>query len=174
MKLLLNAALGAAALLGTSIAAPPARADDAVARGAYLVRVMGCNDCHTPGVFLGKPDFAKALAGSDVGFEVPGLGIHWGPNLTPDQDTGLGKWSEAEIITAFTRGIAPDGTRLIPTMPYNDFAGLTDADQHAVAAYLRSLPPIRNAVPAPTKPGEKAAAPYMTVIMPNMTVMLAK
>jgi mono/diheme cytochrome c family protein len=167
MNLLRTAALAAAAVLGAALAGPPARADDAVTRGAYLVRVMGCNDCHTPGVFLGKPDFSKALAGSDVGFEVPGLGIHWGPNLTPDKETGLGKWSEAEIIAAFTRGVTPDGTRLIPTMPYNDFAGLTAADQHAVAAYLMSLPPIHNAVPAATKPGEKAAAPYMTVIMPK-------
>lgn len=159
------AALGVVALLGAGCVA--ARADDAVARGGYLVHVMGCGDCHTPGVFLGKPDFAHALSGSDVGFEVPGLGIHWGPNLTPDKETGLGKWSEAEIITAFTRGITPDGTRLIPTMPYNDFAGLTDADKHAVAAYLQSLAPIHHAVPPPTKPGEKATAPYMTVVMPK-------
>ena len=172
--LLRMAALGAAAALCATVAGGSARADDAVARGAYLVRVMGCNDCHTPGVFLGKPDFSKALAGSDVGFEVPGLGIHWGPNLTSDKETGLGKWTEAEIITAFTRGLTPDGTRLIPTMPYNDFAALTPADQHAIAAFLQSLPPIKNAVPAPTKPGEKATAPYMTVIMPNMTVTIAK
>jgi mono/diheme cytochrome c family protein len=161
------AALGAVAALAAGSVATAVRADDAVARGAYLVRVMGCNDCHTPGVFLGKPDFSRALAGSDVGFEVPGLGIHWGPNLTSDKETGLGKWSEAEIITAFTRGIAPDGTRLIPTMPYNDFAGLTPADQHAVAAFLQSLPPIHNAVPAATRPGETPTAPYMTVLMPK-------
>jgi mono/diheme cytochrome c family protein len=160
-------ALGAMALMGGVGLAGGARADDAVARGGYLVRVMGCGDCHTPGVFLGKPDFAKALAGSDVGFEVPGLGIHWGPNLTPDKETGLGNWTEKEIITAFTRGIAPDGRRLIPTMPYNDFAALTPEDQHAVAAFLQSLPPIKNAVPAATKPGESAKAPYMTVVVPK-------
>ena len=147
--------------------APAARAEDAVARGAYLVRVMGCNDCHTPGVFLGKPDFSKALAGSDVGFEVPGLGIHWGPNLTPDKETGLGTWTEQQIITAFTQGITPDGTRLIPTMPYADFVALTPQDRHAVAAFLMSLKPIHNAVPKPVKPGEKPMNPYMTVIMPK-------
>lgn len=157
----------AIALLALAAAATPARADDAVARGGYLVRVMGCGDCHTPGMFLGKPDFAKSLAGSDVGFEVPGLGIHWGPNLTPDKETGLGAWSEAEIITAFTRGIRPDGRRLIPTMPYMNFAALTPADQHAVAAYLMSLKPIHNAVTPPTAPGEAAKAPYMTVLMPK-------
>ena len=167
MHLLAKAALGAAMLFGAAALAPAAREDDAVARGAYLVRVMGCGDCHTPGVFLGKPDFAHALSGSDVGFEVPGLGIHWGPNLTSDKQTGLGNWTEAQIITAFTRGIAPDGTRLIPTMPYNDFAGLTAEDQHAVAAFLMSLPPISHQVTAPTKPGEKATAPYMTVVVPQ-------
>jgi mono/diheme cytochrome c family protein len=165
MKPLVKLALGAAIFAG--MGAAPARADDAVARGAYLVRVMGCGDCHTPGVFLGHPDFSKALAGSDVGFEVPGLGIHWGPNLTPDKETGLGNWSEKDIIVAITRGITPDGTRLIPTMPYNDFAALTPEDQHAIAAFLQSLPPIKNAVPASTKPGESAKAPYMTVVVPK-------
>jgi mono/diheme cytochrome c family protein len=167
MDVRLKAVLGAAALIGSGAVAPPARADDAVARGAYLVRVMGCGDCHTPGVFLGKPDFAHPLSGSDVGFEVPGLGIHWGPNLTSDKETGLGTWTEAQIIAAFTRGITPDGTRLIPTMPFNDFAGLTPEDQHAVAAFLQSLPPISHQVTAPTKPGETATAPYMTVVVPH-------
>lgn len=158
-------ALLAAALL--SLPCGLAHADGAVARGAYLVHVMGCNDCHTPGVFLGKPDFSRALSGSDVGFEVPGIGVRWGSNLTPDPDTGLGKWSEAEIIAAFTQGVTPGGTMLIPSMPYRDFAGLTDADKHAVAAYLQSLPPIHNVVPAATGPGEKPTAPYMTVVMPH-------
>lgn len=161
--------LGSAAVVMVALltGGAAAKADDSVARGKYLVAVMGCGDCHTPGVFLGKPDFAHALSGSDVGFEVPGLGIHWGPNLTSDPETGLGKWTEQEIITAFTRGITPDGTRLIPTMPYNDFAQLTQQDQHAVAVFLQSLPPIRHAVPAPTKPGKAAKAPFMTVVMPK-------
>jgi hypothetical protein len=78
-----------------------------------------------------------------------------------------GAAARADDAAALTRGIAPDGTRLIPTMPYNDFAGLTDADKQAVAAYLLSLPPIPRAVPSPTKPGEAATAPYMTVVMPK-------
>jgi mono/diheme cytochrome c family protein len=161
------AMLAAAVTLAATLSGLAARADDAVARGKYLVGVMGCGDCHTPGVFLGKPDFAHALSGSDVGFEVPGLGIHWGPNLTSDPETGLGKWSESEIITAFTRGITPDGRRLIPTMPYNDFARLTEEDKHAVAVFLQSLPPIKHQVPPATKPGQKALAPYMTVVIPQ-------
>src|SRR6516165_12200992 len=75
-------------------------ADDGVARGEYLVQFGGCNDCHTPGYFLGKPDLARFLGGSDVGFDLPGTGTFVGPNLTPDKATGLGSWSRDEIITA--------------------------------------------------------------------------
>ncbi|MFN3281910.1 MAG: hypothetical protein ACK40I_09645, partial [Tabrizicola sp.] len=75
-----------------------AQAQD-IDHGRYLVTIMGCTDCHTPGHFLGQPDMARFLGGSDVGFEIPGLGTFHGPNLTPDP-TGLGAWSEAEIVTA--------------------------------------------------------------------------
>jgi mono/diheme cytochrome c family protein len=84
-------------------------ADNQVARGEYLVRIGGCNDCHTPGYFLGKPDPARFLAGSDVGFDLPGMGTFIGPNLTPDNETGLGSWSRDQIITAIQTGVRPDG-----------------------------------------------------------------
>jgi hypothetical protein len=58
-------------------------AETQVERGKYLVSVIPCTDCHTPGYFLGKPDMARYLGGSDVGFEVPGLGVFYAPNLTP-------------------------------------------------------------------------------------------
>jgi len=164
MIALRRAALCAGFVMGLSASA---HAGDMVARGKYLVTVMGCGDCHTPGYFLGKPDLAHPLSGSDVGFEVPGLGIHWGPNLTPDPATGLGKWSDAEIITAIRTGVTPDGRRLIPVMPYGDFASLTDADAHAIVIFLRTLAPVAHQVPGPTKPGEKAPAPYMTVVVPQ-------
>jgi mono/diheme cytochrome c family protein len=157
-------AVSMAALLAGGAAA---QAEDPVARGKYLVTIMGCGDCHTPGYFLGKPDMAHPLSGSDVGFEMPGAGIHWPPNLTPDPETGLGKWSDEEIITAFKTGMRPNGGRLIPIMPYGDFAALTDDDAQAVVAYLRSLTPVRHAVPAPVKPGETPPGPYMTVVMPK-------
>ena len=147
--------------------ATAAQAEDQVARGKYLVTIMGCNDCHTPGYFLGKPDFQHALSGSDVGFEMPALGIHWGPNLTPDPETGLGKWSDKEIITAFRTGVRPDGRRLVPIMPYAGFAALTDDDAAAIVAFLRTLPPTKHSVVGPTKPGETAPGPYMTVVMPK-------
>lgn len=157
----------AAALTVALAAATPALAGDDVARGKYLVKIMGCGDCHTPGYFLGKPDLAHPLSGSDVGFAMPGLGIRWGANLTPDPETGLGKWTDAEIITALRTGVTPDGRRLIPAMPYGDFSALTDQDVRAIVAYLRALPPVRNVVPGPAAPGEKAPAPYLTVTMPQ-------
>ena len=81
---------------------PAQAADDAqLARGKYLVGIAGCNDCHTPGYFFGKPDMTKFLAGSEVGFEIPELGVFHGPNLTPDKETGLGNWSIEQIMTAF-------------------------------------------------------------------------
>ena len=72
----------------------------AVARGKYLVTIASCHDCHTPGYFLGKPDMARYLGGSDVGFELPGLGVFHGPNLTPDKATGLGNWTDAQVVAA--------------------------------------------------------------------------
>lgn len=145
----------------------PAYAAGDAERGKYLVTIMGCGDCHTPGYFLGKPDFSHPLSGSDVGFELPEAGIHWGPNLTPDPETGLGQWSDKDIITAFRTGLRPDGRLLVPVMPYGDFAALTDQDARAIVAYLRTLQPVRHAVPGPTKPGDKASAPYMTVVLPH-------
>src|SRR5262249_45977917 len=64
-----------------------------IAYGKYLVQLGGCTDCHTPGHLLGKPDISRFLGGSDVGLEVPGLGVFVAPNLTPDNVTGLGNWT---------------------------------------------------------------------------------
>ena len=75
---------GAAVITAASILLPKAHADSQLDRGKYLVVVASCNDCHTPGFFLGKPDTAKYLGGSDVGFEIPGLGVFAGRNITPD------------------------------------------------------------------------------------------
>lgn len=161
----LRSAVAGAAII--AVCATAARADDQVARGKYLVTLMGCGDCHTPGYFLGKPDLAHPLSGSDIGFFVPGVGVRWGPNLTPDPQTGLGTWSDADVIRALRTGVTPGGRRLIPAMPYESFAALTDADAAAIVAYLRSLPPVRHAVPAPVGPDEKPSAGYLTVVMPQ-------
>ena len=92
-----HALLAAVAAVTTAVPMTPAGAADpaAIARGKYLVAIASCNDCHTPGYFLGKPDMARFLGGSEVGFEMPGLGVFHGPNLTPDKATGLGNWTDA-------------------------------------------------------------------------------
>jgi hypothetical protein len=89
-------------------------ADRQVERGKYLVSVIRCTDCHTPGALLGKPDMTRYLAGSQVGVALPGLGVFYGPNLTPDNETGLGNWTIEEIATAIRTGKRPDGRKLAP------------------------------------------------------------
>jgi mono/diheme cytochrome c family protein len=146
----------------------PAAADQtAIERGAYLVSVAGCGDCHTPGYFLGQPDFARALAGSEVGFEIPGLGTFYGPNLTPDRQTGLGAWTEAEIVAAVTTGVRPDGRILAPAMPWMGYANFTPEDAAAIAAFLKSVPPVSNEVPGPFGPEDTPTAFVMRVIPPG-------
>jgi mono/diheme cytochrome c family protein len=133
-------------------------------RGKYLVSIAGCNDCHTPGYFFGKPDMNRYLGGSDVGFEIPGLGVFHGPNLTPDPETGLGNWSVGQIVTALQTGKRPDGRELAPTMPWRAFANLTKDDAIAIAVFLKSLPPVKNKVPGPFGPTDKATAFVMKVV----------
>ncbi len=143
------------------------RADEAqIERGRYLTQIAGCSDCHTPGHFLGQPDTVRFLGGSDVGFEVPGVGIVYGPNLTPDP-TGLGNWSADEIVTAIRTGATPDGRGLIPVMPWPNLSALSDEDAYAIAAYLQSLEPIANEVPGPIPPGEPAPSFVMRVVAPG-------
>src|SRR5688572_11287072 len=136
-------------------------------RGKYLVTLGGCNDCHTPGYFLGKPDTARFLGGSEVGFEIPDQGVFYGPNLTPDNETGLGKWSTQEIVTAITTGKRPDGRVLAPVMPWHAFANLKPEDSTAIADYLKSLPPVNNKVPGPFGPKEKPTSFVMKVVPPE-------
>jgi mono/diheme cytochrome c family protein len=157
--------LTAAALMACYWQAEAAdRAD--VARGKYLVTLGSCTDCHTPGYFFGKPDEARLLGGSEVGFEIPGLGVFHGPNLTPDKETGLGKWSEQDIVKALRTGQRPDGRELAPVMPWRAFAQLTDADALAIARYLKSLAPVSNKVPGPFGPSETPTSFVMRVVPP--------
>jgi mono/diheme cytochrome c family protein len=133
-------------------------------RGKYLVAIAGCNDCHTPGYFFGKPEMSRYLGGSDVGFEIPGLGVFHGPNLTPDSETGLGNWSVGQIVTTLQTGKRPDGRELAPSMPWRAFASLTKDDATAIAVFLKSLPPVKNKVPGPFGPAEKPTGFVMKVV----------
>lgn len=159
-----------AAILGLALltgCAPGSAPQDPVKRGEYLVTLASCSDCHTPGSLLGKPDMSKFLGGSDVGFVVPELGYFWGPNLTPDKETGLGNWSEAQILTALRTGTRPDGRKLAPMMPWMVYAKLTDDDAKAIVAYLKSLPPISNKAPGPLGANETPTAAYQQIIYPK-------
>jgi mono/diheme cytochrome c family protein len=163
-KLKLALGAGTMALALGSWMHSAAAAETQVQRGKYLVTVMGCSDCHTPGSFLGHPDMTKFLGGSDVGFSIPGMGVFPGRNLTPDPETGLGKWTTQQVVTAFTTGVRPDGRMLAPIMPYEDFKFLTKSDALAIAAYLKSLKPVKNAVPGPFGPNQTPTTFVMTVV----------
>ncbi len=155
--LLLGVALGF--LVGNAHAA-----SRQVERGKYLLDIIPCTDCHTPGTFLGHPDMSRYLGGSEVGFEVPGLGVFYGSNLTPDNDTGLGKWTIQQIATAITTGKTPDGRMLAPPMPVDSFKHLTKSDALAIAAYLKTLKPVKNKVPGPFGPTQKPTSFVYQVI----------
>ncbi|MGA8413701.1 MAG: cytochrome c [Xanthobacteraceae bacterium] len=135
-----------------------------VERGKYLVTLGSCTDCHTPGYFFGKPDLARYLGGSEVGFEIPELGVFHGPNLTPDSETGLGNWTIAQIVTAIQTGKRPDGRELAPIMPWRAFANLTKDDVTAIAVFLKSIPAVKNKVPGPFGANDKATEFVMKVV----------
>ena len=140
---------------------------DDVKRGEYLARIMDCGACHTYGAIRGEPDMARSLAGSDIGFELPGLGVFFPPNLTPDEATGLGSWSAEEIVAALRTGVRPDGRELAPIMPWHSYAALTDRDASALVAYLTSLPPYSYKAPGPFGPSETPSAPFLRVVVPQ-------
>lgn len=148
------------------LAAGPAAAQNPVERGRYLATIMDCTGCHTPGALTGKPDMGRYLAGAMAGFGVPGAGVFYPPNLTPDNETGLGTWSEKDIIKAVRAGERPDGRMLSPVMPYLSYAKMTDDDAAALAAFLKSLPPVSHKVPGPTGPSEKPVLPFFTLTVP--------
>jgi mono/diheme cytochrome c family protein len=114
----------------------PAAAQDAVQRGEYLVHAGGCVSCHT--VPRGTP-FAggRALA-------TP-FGTFYSPNITPDPDTGIGRWTDAQFVQALRQGRRPDGTSYFPVFPYPSFTNISDADALAIKAYLFSQPAARQA-----------------------------
>jgi hypothetical protein len=158
-----------------------------VARGEYLATLGGCNDCHTPKVLTATggvvADSTRRLSGHPAESKVPpvppgilrpdgwgalvtpGLtawagpwGVSFSANLTPDA-TGLGSWTAEQFIQTMRTGKHQGvGRQILPPMPWYDIGKLTDDDLRALFSYLRSVPPVRNAVPAPVPP----AAPERT------------
>ena len=149
------------------LAAAPAHAEGDPERGAYLAAISDCGGCHTPGALTPEPDMTRPLAGNDIGFAVPGLGIFYPPNLTPDVSTGLGSWTADEMKRAIRTGERPDGRILAPAMPWHAYAAYTDEDIMDLVAYLRSLPAIEHQVPGPFGPDETPPAPYLDYVFPQ-------
>ncbi len=107
---------------------------DPIARGQYLARAADCQACH---MAKGGTPFAGGLA-----FNLP-FGSIYSPNITPDRETGIGGWTDAQFLRALHRGVDEKGQRLYPAMPYAAYALMTDADGLAIKAYLFSLKPVR-------------------------------
>jgi mono/diheme cytochrome c family protein len=113
---------------------------DTVAYGSYLAGIGHCMLCHTPLAANGQRDYAHQLGAG--GLKMDGLfGSRITPNITPDRETGIGGWSDAEIKTALTKGIAPEGRRLASPMPWRYLSTMHDTDVDAIVAYLRTIPP---------------------------------
>jgi mono/diheme cytochrome c family protein len=134
--------------------------EEKIARGRVISWSSGCNDCHTPGTFYGAPDTTRLLSGSELGWKGP-WGVTYPRNLTPDSTTGIASWTEDQIITAFRQGHRPDGTPLLPPMPWPAFSRMSDDDAHALAAFIKSLPPVHHKAPDVIPPGGKATGPMM-------------
>lgn len=118
---------------------------EAVARGRYLAEgILGCGNCHTPKAEDGTPRLEMKYAGAFV-IEEPGLRA-FAPNITMDVETGIGGWSDEEIIRSIRDGVRPDGSLVGPPMPSPFFRGMSDNDVRAVVAYLRTIEPISNVV----------------------------
>jgi len=167
LMMLVSAAFAVVVLFFVGFWRAEAAGRDQVLRGKYLVTLGLCNDCHTPGYFFGKPDVNRFLGGSEVGFEISGLGVFHGPNLTPDKDTGLGHWSADDIVRAIQTGTRPDGRVLAPIMPWHAFAELTSEDAQSIAVFLKSLPPVLNKVPGPFGPSETPTSFVFKVVAPQ-------
>ena len=137
-----------------------------IARGEYLVAIGSCTECHTDGALSGDPTPGRYLAGSHVGIEVNGTSVMYAPNITPDNETGLGQWSIGDIVRALRGGVRPDGSALRPPMPVATISQLTEADAVAVAYYLKSVQAIyhkTNRNPISTR---DANYPYFQAVNP--------
>lgn len=143
----LAACLGLAGFILVALSAGPAAAEESalVERGRYLVEsIAGCGNCHTPKGPGGELP-GMALAGGFV-IEEPNAFRAVAPNITPDIETGIGAWSDAQVALAIREGRRPDGSLIGPPMPIELYRGIADRDLAAMVVYLRSVPPVRHAV----------------------------
>lgn len=130
------------------LAAAPAIADDKalLKRGTYLMNsIVACGNCHVQRGEKGQPLLDRGLSGGMVFDEEPFKA--YAPNITPDPETGIGKWTDGQLARAIREGIRPDGTVIGPPMPIGLYRGMSDYDLKAIVAYLRAQPAVKNAVP---------------------------
>lgn len=125
-----------------------ALAETPLERGTYLVRsIAACGNCHTP----------KGPEGDLSGMELAGMiykdsedkVIYQFPNITPDLETGVGGWTDEQLVVAIREGIRPDGSVMEGIMPFELYRHLSDADVKAIVAYIRAVPAVRNEIPGP-------------------------
>jgi mono/diheme cytochrome c family protein len=180
VSLSLAAALALGAAATRSASASPG---DRVKRGEHLVKSMACSDCHTPlemGPRGPELDESRSLSGHPASMELPPppapqgpwlvsvaatntawagpWGVSFTANLTPDEETGLGRWTEQDFVQTFRSGRHMGrGRQLLPPMPVAPFANLSDDDLRAMYAYLRTIPAVKNRVPDPRPPATASA-----------------
>jgi mono/diheme cytochrome c family protein len=141
-----------------------AMAESPAERGGYLANtIMACGNCHTPRDADGKTIPEKAFSGGMI-FTTPAF-IATAPNITPDVETGIGSWSDAEIKRALVQGMRPDhgrlaGAPLAAIMPANFYKALLPDDLDAIVAYLHTIKPIRNEVADPVYKAPVRRDPY--------------
>jgi mono/diheme cytochrome c family protein len=140
--------LAFASLVPLAAAAGAANAQDAalLKRGTYLMNgIVACGNCHVQRGDKGQPLLDRGLSGGMVFDEEPFKA--YAPNITPDPETGIGKWTDAQLAKAIREGIRPDGSVIGPPMPIAFYRGLSDEDLKAIIVYLRAQPAVKNAVP---------------------------
>lgn len=120
----------------------PAHTPD-VANGEVLYNVSGCHSCHLPSKESGL-DLASVAGGTPL--KTP-VGTLYPPNITPDPETGIGKWTDIEFVNAMQKGIGHENEHLIPAFPYTSYTHMKVEDVLDIKAYLMTLPPVKNAVP---------------------------
>jgi mono/diheme cytochrome c family protein len=168
----------ASAVASAQPSQPAATAGGDAKRGEYLVKSVGCGDCHTPmkmGANGPEPDTSRMLSGHPSGMPLPPppaasgpwiasvaatmtawagpWGISYTANLTPDPETGLGKWTEQQFVETLRTGRhLGRGREILPPMPWPALRNMTDQDLESISAYLRTIPAVRNKVPDPAPP----------------------
>jgi mono/diheme cytochrome c family protein len=170
--------IGAAGVFA-AVSAAASGSGERVRQGEHLVKALGCADCHTPLKLTERgpePDLERSLSGHPEGLQMPGApalppgpwvvvvsgtntawagpwGTSFTSNLTPDPETGLGRWTEREFIATVRTGRhLGRGRPVLPPMPLPSLRTLTDQDLGAIFAYLRSVKPVKNGVPEPRPP----------------------